>query len=276
MRGLLLALAAVAFALRVDADWVRDFKTEGLFNDNVTRANRDADVRDDFAFGASARVGRFEQSGAWRLTLTGDFDSQLWSRFDDFDHVSAGATAAVRYKFGLGTKAPFVRIEGSARFADFRQDEQDGWRTRTAIVAGKRLTERLGVELGYRFDEVRANHRLFDQEGHSFSLRAAFDLTASTQLTAGYTLRRGDVISYARPPRPDLLALAHTSREVATFGEPFIAYNLDATSHTFSIGVSQAITQHFGVSVRYERQETSRSHISYLNNVVVAGLHISL
>lgn len=276
LSALSMALAFCGLAPLSFADWVRDFKLDGLFNDNVSRANRDADVRDDFALAASARLGRFDQlTDDLRLTVSADFEGQLWEQYGDFDQLSAGGTAALRYRFGLGAMAPFARIEGGVRYANFRQNLQDGIRWRAAVTAGKRLTEKLELQAAYFFDEADASERTFDQRGHSFSVRAAFDVTRSTQLTAGYTLRGGEVISYAVKPRPDLVALANAEIEVDTFGFPFMAYNLDATSHTFSVGATQAFTSMLGGRLRYEHQITSRDHITYKNNVVIAGLAIS-
>jgi len=260
----------------VRADWIREFKAEGLYNSNVSRSNRPADRLDDFAFGASARVGKFTQlTDDLRLTFTIDLDSQLFAEFQDFNNASAGATASLRYRFGLGARAPFLRVEGSVRWADFDDELQDGVRTRVTVVAGKRVLDRLELHAGYVFDQTETRTELYDQEGHGGFVRAAFDLTDSTQLTAEYSLRRGQVVSYAVPPRPDLVALANERLEVDTFGTPYVAYNLDATTHRAAFSIRQALTQTLGLSLHYEWQQTSDSHVRYINHVVLAAVQFS-
>src|SRR5439155_19267378 len=123
----------------------------------------DADARDDFAFNALARFGKFTQlTDVLRFTLTLDVDAQLWTQFEDLDNVAGGATASLRYRFGLGAMVPFVRVEASARYADFQQDLQDGCRYRATVVVGKRIMERLEMEAAYVFDRADTQSRLFE------------------------------------------------------------------------------------------------------------------
>jgi len=273
LTAILLSLAA---ARSSSGDWIRDFRVDVSYDDNVSRSNREADERQDVAFRALAHLGRFGQlSDDLRLTLTADFSGEAWERYQDFNNTTAAGTASLRYRFGLGALAPFVRVEGSAGYASFEQSLQDGARYRSAVTFGKRLTERLSLEASYYFDDIDSRVRVFDQEAHHFSLAGSFDLSETTQITAGYELRDGEVISYAVPPRPDIVALANALRHVDTFGGDYVAYNLDATTHTFSVGVSQAFTRFLALNLRYERQETSRAHLYYINNIFNASVHAS-
>lgn len=260
------------------ADWIREFKTEGLYNSNISRSNRAEDRRDDFAFGASARVGKFTHltaNDSLRLTFTIDLDGQLFAEYQDFNNASAGATASLRYRFGLGARAPFVRAQGSVRWADFDDELQDGFRSRVSVVFGKRVLERLELQAGYVFDQTETRTELYDQEGHGGFVRASFDLTDSTQLTAEYSLRHGQVMSYAVPPRPDIVAIANDRQEVDYFGTPYVAYNIDATTQRAAFSIRQALTRNLGVSLRYEWQETSRSDLQYINHVVLFAVQYS-
>jgi len=278
-RVLLAAALIFGAAPATNADWIREFRAEGLYNSNVSRSNRAEDRLDDFAFGASVRFGKFthlDSADKLRLTFTLDVDSQAFAEFDDFNNVSAGATASLRYRFGLGAAAPFLRVEGTVRWADFNDELQDGVRSQLEVVAGKRVLDRLELQAGYVFDNTDTRTPLYDQQGHGFFVRAAFDLTSSTQLTAEYSFRRGEVVSYNVPPRPDLIALANTRLEVDIFGTPYVAYNLNATTQRGAFGIHQAITRNVGVSFRYELQSTTRSQIDYTSHVFLAAIQISL
>jgi hypothetical protein len=273
LTAILLSLAA---ARSSSGDWIRDFGVDVSYDDNVSRSNREADERQDVAFRALAHLGRFDQlSDDLRLTLTADFTGAAWVRYHYFNDTTASGTASLRYRFGLGPWAPFVRVEGSAGYASFEQSLQDGGRYRSGVTFGKRLTERLSLEASYYFDDIEGRVRVFDQQAHHFSVAGSFDLSETTQITAGYELRDGEVISYAVPPRPDMVALANALRHVDTFGSDYVAYNLDATTHAFSVGVSQAFTRFLALNLRYERQETSRAHLYYINNIFTASLHAS-
>jgi hypothetical protein len=273
-----LAVPALCFCLATaaHADWIRDFSIRGIYNDNVSNSNRDADKLDDFAFDTSIRLGKFaELSSALKFAFTLDFDSRQWVNYSDLDNFQAGATASLRYRFGLGAMAPFLRLEAGAHYVGFNQDLQDGGRYRVALVAGKRLTERWDAQVSFLFDAADTRSRLYTQTGLGFSVHTSFNLTSSTQLTADYTFRHGDVISYAVPPRTDLTALANDRAIVTTFGTPYLAYNMDATTNTLAFGVNQALTRSLGFSVRYELSETSRSKLHYTNNVVLATWQLS-
>ena len=280
LRRLMLA-AALIFVAAADAnaDWVREFRAEGLYNSNVSRSNREEDRLDDFAFGASVRFGKFthfDSADRLRFTFTLDLDSQAFAEFDDFNNISAGATGSLRYRFGVGASAPFIRVEGGLRWTDFNDELQDGVRSELAVVVGKRIFERLELQAGYVFDHTQTRTSLYDQQGDGFFVRAAFDLTSSTQLTAEYSFRDGEVVSYNVPPRPDLVALANTRLDVNNFGTPYVAYNLDATTQRGAFGIHQAITRNVGVSVRYELQSTTRDQIDYTSHVFLAAVQISL
>lgn len=259
---------------RVQGDWIRDLRGEFLFNDNLSNSNRSSDQRDDFAVAGQAHFGRFDEiTDHLRLTMTADLDAQAFASYEDFNRLFLGSTASLRYRFGFGAMAPFVRVEASGGYANFEQNLRDGGRYRAGITAGKRITERLAIEASYVFEDIGGQIRVFDQRSNSFALTASFDLTQTTRLTAGYEFRDGEVVSYAVPPRPDIVALANARRTVATFGPPYVAYNLDAVTHSLQIGVSQALTPSISISARYEWQQTSRAQLDYQNNLLRLSVH---
>lgn len=261
-------------ASRANGDWIRDFRGEFIYNDNLSNSNRQADQRDDFAWAGQAHFGRFDEiTDNLRFAMTADLDAQAFASYEDFNRVILGSTASLRYRFGLGAMAPFVRVEGSGGYANFEQNLQDGGRYRAGISAGKRMTERLAIEASYFFEDIGGQIRLFDQRSNTFALTASFDLTQTTRLIAGYEFRDGEVISYAVPPRPDIVALANARRTVNTFGQPYVAYNLDASTHALGIGISQALTPSFSLNVRYQWQQTSRAQLSYSNNILRVSIH---
>ncbi len=267
-------LLLLAGAGPASGDWIREFRGEVSYDGNLSNSNRSADQRDDFSFVGHFRFGRFgELTDNLRFTLAAELEAQAFARYEDFNNLAISSTVGLRYRFGLGARAPFVRLEASGGYAVFDQSLQSGGRYRTGIVMGKRLSERLALNASYFFEDIRGDIPLFDRCSHAFALAASFDLTARTQLSAGYELREGRVISYAVPPRPDIVAIANDRRTVDSFGTPYVAYNLDATSHALSFGVNQALTDVISLSLRYEWQHTGRSQISYVNNVLRVSFH---
>ncbi|CAN5624013.1 hypothetical protein BH20VER1_BH20VER1_17870 [soil metagenome] len=268
-----MALAVVSVALAAtqaaSADLIREVRAEVVYDDNVSNSNRAADQRDDFSFAALGQVGWFgELARNLRLSLTVDGEAQVFADYSDFDHVLLGATGSLRYRIGLGAMAPFVRVEASGGYANFRQDQQDGGRYRAGLTIGKRVLEQFALEGSYFYEDIGGSARLFDRCSHILVANARLDLTAQTQVNFGYEFRDGAVISYAVRPRPDIVPLVNTQGPVDTFGPGYEAYNFDAITHTLGIGVSQALTQTVSLNFRYEWQHTSRAHLTYTGNVL--------
>jgi len=267
----LLILSVVDHA---SGDWIRDFRGDVSYNDNLSNSDRAADQESDFSFDGHVAFGRFgELTDNLRLSITANLDARAFAHYDDFDSITIGSTAALRYRFGLGAMAPFVRVEASGGYAVFKQSLQSGERVHAGLTVGKRLTERFAMDASYFYEEIGGEVRVFDRFSHAFALSASFDLTERTRLSADYELRSGEVVSYAVPPRPDIVALANDRRMVGTFGEPYVSYNFDAITNTLSFGVSQALTQWVSVNARYEWHYTTRSNISYTNNILRLSIH---
>ena len=269
--GLLLLLLTGG---RTRGDWIRDFRGEVTYNDNLSNSERAADEKDDFSFAGHVAFGRFgELTNNLRLTVTADIDARAFARFEDFNSVTIGSSAALRYRFGLGAMAPFIRVEASGGYAAFNQSLQSGGRFRPGLTVGKRLTERFAIDASYFYEDIGGEIRVFDRFSHAFALSGSFDLTEKTRLSADYEFRTGEVLSYAVPPRPDIVAFANDRRLVDTFGQPYVAYNFDAITNSLSLGVSQALTPWLSVNARYEWHYTTRSEISYINNVLRLSIH---
>ena len=84
--------------------------------------------------------------------------------------------------------APFVRIEGSGGYTNFKQEVQDGGWGRGEVTIGKRLTQRLAVSASYFLDHFEGRIRVFQRTSNNLAVRASFDVTNKTQLTASYEL----------------------------------------------------------------------------------------
>ena len=89
-----------------------------------------------------------------------------------------------------------------------------------------------------------------------------------------YTYRDGDVISYAVPPRPDIVQLADESRSVSTFGDypRYTAYRLEGQTHAVSISAGCVVRKNLSVQVSYEYATTSHDPLRYENHSVEAKI----
>ncbi len=254
------------------ADWRIEAKTGLLYESNLSNSDRASDERDGVAWQSKVRLGNgLQLTRDLRLNLSGDASEQVWARYDDFNNLVAGGTAGLRYRFGLGGKAPWVLVEDHAAYAFFNDDRRSGLENRFRVRGGVGISERLSAEAGYTFDDFEAKKSFFDLCGHSGSIHLTFDATASLQVALGYTYREGDVISYARPPRPDISAIAAERESITSFGRPlYTAYRLRGSTNAVSASLGYTLTKNASVLVSYEFRHTASGPLEYENHVVEA------
>ncbi len=195
---------------------------------------------------------------------------QLWDRYDAFNEIGAGASLDLRHRFGLGRQAPWISLEERAGYGGFHESARSSWDESLRLRGGITISERIALEAGYRFQNLAAPDDFFDQAGHSGNARVTVDLTSSLQIALSYTYRDGDVISYAVPPRPDILLLASESRPVTTFGTNplYTAYRLRGQTHAVSVSAGYAVRKDLSVLVAYEYATTSHDPLRYENHSV--------
>jgi hypothetical protein len=198
------------------AEWRFDAETGGLYNSNLSNSDRSADEKDDWAWKTGVRIGNgLQLSRDLRLNLAADLRGQLWERFDSFNEIGTGASAGLRYRFGLGRQAPWILLEERIGYDRFHDSELSGWDESVRLRGGIAISERIAIEAGYVFENFAAPDNFYDIQGNTGFARVIVDLTSSLQVVLGYRYRQGNVISYAVPPRPDIVALTSQRRTCA-------------------------------------------------------------
>lgn len=256
------------------ADWRFEAETGGLYNSNLSNSDRAADVEEDWAWETNARLGNgFQLSRDVRLNVAADLRGQVWDRFDGLDKIGGGASADLRYRFGLGRLAPWISLGNRVGYDRFNETVRSGWDESCRFVAGMAISQRIALEAGYTFENFVVPDNFFDRQGHRASARAVFDLTSSLQIALEYTYREGDVISYALPPRPDIARIAIEREDITTFGNPpYTGYRLLGRTHAVSLSAGYAVTKYLSVEVSYEYALTTHDPLQYENHLVEAKI----
>ena len=253
------------------ADWRFDAETGAFYDSNLSKSDRASDENDDWAWKSHVRIGNgFQLSRDLRLNVAGDLRGQVWGRFDAFNEIGGGASASLRYRFGLGRAAPWILMEDRLGYDRFHETMRSGWDETFRARAGIGISDRVALEAGYTFESFTAPDNFFDQQGHSGDARVIVDLTSSLQIAIGYIYRNGNVISYAVPPRPDILLLTSDRRRVTTFGSNprYTAYRLQGETHAVSISAGYALTKNLSAQMAYEYAATSHDPLQYENHFV--------
>jgi hypothetical protein len=262
-------------ATSVRADWRVGAESGALFESNLSNSIDDADAAADWAWKSEARASNgLQLSRDLRLDLAGDIRGEWWDRYGAFNRFGGGAAGALRYRFGLGRGAPWISLENRIGYDRFQETERSGWDESLRLRGGIAVSQRCALEAGYTFENVSAENDFFDLQSHSADLRVIVDLTSSLQVALGYAFRDGDVISYAVPPRPDIMPFASVFRPVSTFGTNprYTAYRLDGQTHAVSFSASYSLTKSLALEVDYQYAVTSHESLRYQNHLVEAKM----
>ncbi|HEX4665686.1 MAG TPA: hypothetical protein VH207_03725 [Chthoniobacterales bacterium] len=257
------------------ADWRLGGETGAVYESNISNSDRTSDVRDDWAWRSNVRLSNgYQVLRDLRLTLGADLRGQVWGRFGAFNEIGAGLSAHLRYRFGLGRRAPWIALEERIGYDGFQETGRSNWDESLTLRGGIVISDRLALEAGYIFKNLAASDDFFDEQSHSANARLIVDLTSSLQIALGYSYRDGDVLSYATPSRPDIFALASERRPVTTFGSNplYTAYRLKAQTHAVSISASYALTKYISAQVAYRYSTTSHDPLHYENHSVEARI----
>ncbi len=249
---------AVLAASPARAEWIADAEAAYVFDDNVSRAQRESDIRSDAAFLLRAGGGYyFQLSDRTGATLSATLMRQEHVRYSGLSHIGIGPSASIRTKLGVGPDAPWVRLSASALRREFDNDVRSGWLFAVAGAAGVHVAERVGVRAEVRLERQLADRKdalvagisgaAFNLDSISMSLAADYTVTRDTTVSLGYGYRNGDVVSSTRRNR----AIFSVSKAIApdpVFGADVIAYRLGADSHIFDVRVSHALGSRMSIN----------------------------
>jgi hypothetical protein len=92
---------------RARCDWIRDFRGEVSYNDNLSNSDRSADHESDFSFDGHVAFGRFgELTDDLRPTVTADVDARAFAHHDDFDSSWPSASLVCFYRCSQYSESP--------------------------------------------------------------------------------------------------------------------------------------------------------------------------
>jgi hypothetical protein len=276
---LLVPILWLGLAPPATASWIADVETGVVYEDNLSFASMDRDIKGAAALVTSASGGASAYlTDRHVISVTGDLFGDLHESYSGLDHVALGVTAAFRAKLGLGADAPWIRVAASGGWLQYRDDVRDGWYYRVTAGIGKRFGPRWELRADYTFDGRTAEHEralaptipadVFDQQGHTFSARADFQATPILLVWGAYACRLGDVASTTQR-NPQIFAASSAIVADPAFGSNTFAYKIDATTHILSAGVSVALGARWSLNVTYVHQiGLGDGGIDYHNNIV--------
>jgi len=267
-------LALLPLAARAQA-WEPALAAQFKWHDNATNADRAADILPaaQFLTTLSASQRRL-LTPRDQLLFTARFSIEAWPRYDGLDRLAPGLGLVWQRKFGLGAYAPALRAEFSAEHALARESGRSANTGTAALVFRQRLTSAFTAQLGHEFARTDARDLAFDRTGRETSARLGWQSPTPWhfELTLGY--RRGDVLVYSSPPRPDLVKKG----KIITFSEtfdrqgPFIAYYFPADTRSLALRASRSLDRTTTLGISLELRRTPHGDVEYRNRLFALSL----
>jgi hypothetical protein len=254
-----------------NAAWFAGAEIREIYDGNVNLAIADQDRKSDLSLLTSVSFGRyFTLASSTILSVSAEAKYTNFARFSGLDNFESGLSASLKYKKGLGSYAPWVKIFGSAKYADYREEFRDGNLLRSGLSLGKRIYERVFTQIGYEYDNGSARNSRFGTRNSVVSARVDFLLTETIQTWAGYARSRGIYQIYVpadgtRPPVPGAVV-------VGTFGGPSNVFQVLASTQVFSLGASMALATHWSADISADLVDIYGRGREYPDTLYKAGI----
>lgn len=230
------------------------------YDSNVSRAEFSSDSKDDLFLSAAAGAGlNFIIGERGGLRLKADARYQRFFELSDLSNLNLRGSVEYRRQFGNDFDAPWFGLGGSYSLTEFNDsDIRDGQALEGVASAGRQWTDRLSVRGGFKY-KIRSarSGRTFDAISRGLFIDSDFRFNDNTILYAGYSLRRGDVVSSTFGGFPKIGRASEAFAMDPALGAGFVAWRLDGTTHRFELGGNYAITrdQAIDISGRYFRTD---------------------
>jgi len=261
------AIALVANAAPVSAEWLLDANIEAVFDSNLSRAPSGPDVRPDWAAALDASLGQFfALTGDDGLTVTLDLRGEAYDRYTGLNVGGVGGSVVYRHKFGLGWGAPWMALAATGSYDDYRTEVRTGARFDLRAEVGRRFTESFDAAVGVAYDRRFAPHgepvvpgisgKAFELTGQSAYFRVGYAINDAWLLGLSGSIRRGDVESTSEPSVPVFLASSAIAEDPAFNQDELYAYRLRGTTSLLGATLSWALSDRSSLNLHYRYELT--------------------
>jgi hypothetical protein len=241
--------------------------TEAIWHDNVTNAERPQDLLSALQWRSDLGAA-FHRSlaGGHRLVLSTGLRADIWPQYEGLNAIAPGFTGTWEFKPGLGPLVPVLALAVNGEWSLATETARTG----RGGAVNLQLRQRVGTDWLLRAGWERSR---FDARGHAFDLtarewsgRIEWSRLANWRVAVEGRWRQGTVVSYSRPPRPDLELLGKKLTLVDTFeqAEPWLIYYFPARTRSAALELERDFDRS-AVVVRYEVRETLHAGPGYHN-----------
>jgi hypothetical protein len=248
------------------AQWSLDADLALRHDNNLANARLPVDIVEDDIVAATLTASHFIPierglSVLWQGHVAGE----RYAKTRGLDNIAAGATVAVRQKWGWGAFAPWGSLSWSSSRAAYAVSTRNGWLHRAALSFGKRVHERLDLSasLAYEARTARAllerrpgiSGDVFSTRARMLGLDAGYAIDSKLVLNAAGRIRRGDVVSTTLPNRTIFNASSAIAAD-EVFGPAAIAYRLTGTTYGLELDLGYTLSTRSQLTAGVQRYLT--------------------
>jgi len=246
------------------------------FDDNVTTAQHDADIRESGFASLGGTADYFRQLSLFTtLQLRGNLQGEYWKSFDGLNNGKATGMARLMYRGDGDFFTPTLAAWLSAALWEFDSEIRDSNEYRVGAYAIEQLTTQVTGRLALTANQREADGEVFDLSGASIALNFDWIPMPHSTVYTGYQYYKGGVTSTATPSLAIGLAADAIEADDAFGGLAggLRAYRLDATAHILTLGYNQALSRQLSVDAQVQYVTTSADFgIEYEKMVAVLSL----
>jgi len=247
----------------------REFATETVWHDNVTNAEQPQDVLSALQSRAEFSIGQqLVLAGGHRLQGLARLRTELWPRFEGLNFVAPGLVGAWEFKSGLGPHRPVLGVESEVEWVLAQEPARGGWGAAGRLTLRQRVGTAWILLLGHEARRFDARGRAFNRTAQESLGRVQWGVGESWSLALEVRNRWGTVVSYSRPPRPDLVAIGKPISLVDTFEQasPWIAYYFQARTLSGAVELQRSLGR-AAIALRHEYRNTLHAGPGYQNRL---------
>ncbi len=243
------------------------FASEAIWHDNATNAERAQDLLSGLQWRTELQAaGQRLLGDGHRLRATAGLSTEVWPRFQGLDLIGLEVAAAWEFKPGLGPQRPVFEAGIEGGWTGARERDRSGSGGAGHVQVRQRAGSAWLFTAGHEWRRFDARGRAFDRTAREWSGRVEWTFAEGWTLAAGGRRRVGDVVSYSRPPRPDLVADGKSISFVDTFEQetPWIAYYFEAETRSGALELLLSLGRSV-VGLTYEYRHTLHAGPGYNN-----------
>lgn len=237
------------------------FNVEGgfHFSDNIGLAPLSKDKVDDYIGQSKGSVSyTLFQDNYQDLLINSWVGYQHFFKLNDLSRIEGGISARYRGQLDPALTSPWLEIKTNLTGMNHHDSEiRDGFTVDLTVAIGKRLNEKIGGRIGYRYHHrrstaSRSDFNITEAAGKKFAPHKVFDLdrqgafayfefipSSDTTFFGEYSFFTGDVNATARGGFNN--GAKFTQAWDPAFGTKFKVWRVDADVHTGELGIKHKL-----------------------------------